>query len=176
MKPEELPSAPSPAMDLQYAMAILKEAKDEPNTVQWVFTRSLVAKAAEWGKEMAGKQASLRPMTNDNIRAYLEGFMLPLFCLQGARLSINEGKEKYLRVLTSQPQSYATTVIKKNLDLFISALKQDPSGSSLIRAMADMYRENFPDPYLIKGIELCADVYESYWQYFPRFAREVDLW
>jgi len=176
MRPEELPSAPTGFRDIKYVISILKEAKGEPNTIQWVFTRSLISKAAEWGKEMAGKQASLSPMTNEDIRAIVEGFMLPLVCLQGARVSLDQGKGKYLKELDAQPKSSATAVIKENLDSFISLLRQDPSGISLIRGMAESFRKKNAHPYLVKGIELCMNSYESHWQFFTNFAREVDLW
>src|SRR5688572_81094 len=94
MYPEELPSAA--CFNRQDAFAFLEEARDEPNTAQWVLARNLISRAEGWFMDMAGKQVSLR-MTKEQVGGYMQGFLLPIICLQAARLSLNEGKETYRR-------------------------------------------------------------------------------
>ena len=173
MNPEELPGAPR--FNRRDAFALLEEARNEPNTAQWVLARSLISRAEGWFMDMAGKRASLS-MTKEQVGGYIQGFLLPLLGLQAARLSLNEGKENYLRTAGEWEQNPGLIFAMQNLDSLIQLLNADPSGKLLMQEMATTGARGLPDPYFVRGLRYAEKVYGEYMDFFFNYGDEVDLW
>lgn len=188
-RPEDLKSAPSPILDLDFTSTVLYEAINEPNTVQWVLIRSLVQRGAHWAMEMKLNQTALG-LNNNQILAYFRGFMLPLVCLQGTILMIKEDKASYLAFVETFQQQNGIfpadiVFILENIDSLVELLQANPLGDSLIKriiltASAGSRVQGMPGAeYFVQGLKLCLDVYKAYMDYFVsirhRFPKHISL-
>lgn len=171
MKPENLPTAPYPRIDPIWVHEILEEAKEKPLCVQIVLVGRLLTQAEKWREEMLDRKTSLRPMTEDDIRAYSNGFVLPLTCLSAARYALETGESEIASL--DRPQFKP---LRDSVNSFVQSIKRDPSAILLIGSLAEKYPRTRANPYLIRGLELCAKVYIRYWVVFEQYADEVDLW
>lgn len=168
--PEDLPSAPSSAVDPLFALKVMEEAKEESVSVHWVFATRMLSRANDWGVEMMQNKESLN-LTEKDAFGCGAGFMLPLLCLQGAIVVLSSGGkgktyEEWLGSVGQQIPNVVVNSVKANIDLSVEALDQDRSGIRLVQKIEEIYKaRDLPGPFL-RGLKLCVEVYDSYFQYF----------
>jgi hypothetical protein len=173
MYPEDLPCAAK--FNHQDAFAFLQEARNEASTAQWVLVRNLIAQVPAWFTEAVGKESSLG-MTDREVGAYFQGYLLPLLCLQAARLALDEGKENYLSTAGEWEENPGLIFAMQNLDGLMGRLKQDPSGELLMQEMSATGGQDMPDPYFVRGLRYAEKIYGQYMDFFFNYRDQVDLW